>query len=297
MSMPFGDSGSGTGTTDSASIGSDQQTSGGSATLADSQQQSPQVTDSSGSGNNINPAWKDVLDKVPTQFHSVFTPKLKEWDQNYQQLARDYAPYKQFSQQGVKAETLQQAMTLYNLIDQNPQEIYRRLGEALGQFNQQVQQQGQQDQEQEFDYSPDEEDPQDGGQQQEDPRFVQMMQQMQMLQDQNNNFQQQYLTNQYSQQIDAEIKGLVQQHGQFDVQDVMNRFLAQMQRGEDPSITKAYQEQQTFIQNWQAAHQKAPAPQVLSPNGGMPTGQEQIPLKTQDDRVAAVKRMLTAQQE
>lgn len=237
-----------------------------------------------------NPAWKPVLEAIPSQFHGIVKPVLKQWDSNYGRLAESYAPYKEFSQQypTVNSEILQRAYTLYDTLDKNPQELYRRLGEYLG-VNANTTTPDTPEQVNIF------EDETTSEQQPTDPRYEALQQQVMQQQQQLQAFQQAQMADRYTQQLDSEIKQLQKAHGNFDVKDVMNRVLAQMQRGEEPSIQKAFQEQQSFIQMVMANSKPAP-PQVLSPGGGTPANTENLSIKTQDDRVNAFEAMLRAAQ-
>lgn len=234
-----------------------------------------------------NPYWNNLLGVVPEQFHSQVKPFLKEWDRNYGKLADSYAPYKTFAQQNVTPETLNNAYQVYNMLNQNPQEMYRRLGEMLGvspqqaqQVAQEVQQQQQQPESLYEDTSP---------QYQELlQRFNQMEQYQQQQQQQR---QQEQLTSQYSRQLDAEISQIKQQHPNVNVGDMMSRFLAQMQRGEEPSMQRAFAEQDAFVQSIISQQKPAP-PNVLAPGGGSVSGTEELSFKTQEDRTAAVEAML-----
>lgn len=251
-------------------------------------QQAHDQQQSSGSGDN--PAWNDLLSAVPTQFHSVVKPKLQEWDRNYSELAQNYAPYKTWSQQGVSQEQLKDAYQLYNQLNNNPQYVYDQLGRVLGTTTtQQQQQQKQKPLDESSDYEDDSEESQ--GSQEEDPRMQQMQQELEQLRQQNATTQQQVATTHFEKQIDTEIQTIKRQHGDFNVPDVMNRFLAQIQRGEQPSVTRAYEEQQGYNQ-WYQSQSRGPAPKVMSPNGGMPSATDTVSLKTSDDRVAAMKALI-----
>lgn len=258
--------------------------------------------DQLGSGKQQVPAgWEKILEPIPSQFHSVVTPVLKEWDKNYEALAQKYSRYKDFDQKGVDPTHLQNGLELYNLLSTNPQEVYRRLGTLLGVEGQIPDQQQ---------YQPEMEDSYQEEVEDSDNPYAQQMQQMrqqmdqvaqylqhqqQMQQQEQMQQQQDALTQRYEQQIDSEIKQIQSKNPNVNIEDLMTRYLAQIQRGIEPSISKAYEEQQAFVQQYMQGTGKT-APKVLSPGGGIPSNQEQISLKTTDDRVAAVKAMLRASQ-
>lgn len=83
-----------------------------------------------------HPAWKEILDLLPDEFHPLVTPKLKGWDDGvqtrFQNLQSQYEPYKPFIENEVDPEYLQQAIGLAAAIEQDPQRVYNALAEAYG---------------------------------------------------------------------------------------------------------------------------------------------------------------------
>lgn len=105
------------------------------STPAPTQQPSttPQPTQQPG---NVHPAWQPVLDKIPAGFHDVLRPHLQEWDRNvqqgYERIQSQYAPYKQFLDAKVDPGQIQQALQLVNLLNSDPESVYRSMGEHFG---------------------------------------------------------------------------------------------------------------------------------------------------------------------
>jgi len=83
-----------------------------------------------------HPAWQEILDVLPEEFHSIVTPKLKGWDDGvqtkFQSLQQQYEPYKPFIEQDVDAEIIQQSLQLAAAIEQDPERVYKALAEAYG---------------------------------------------------------------------------------------------------------------------------------------------------------------------
>jgi hypothetical protein len=93
----------------------------------------------SGEGNTDtggHPAWKEILDQLPEEFHPLVTPKLEAWDSGvqtrFQNLQSQYEPYKTFIEQEVDPDYLVQAAQLAAAIEQDPERVYKALAEAYG---------------------------------------------------------------------------------------------------------------------------------------------------------------------
>lgn len=92
-----------------------------------------------GSDNNDtggNPAWKDVLEALPSSLHSVVTPHLQKWDQSVQKrfetVQSQYNPYKQFVEQGIGAQDIEASLALRQIIDSDPRAFYDKMTEYYG---------------------------------------------------------------------------------------------------------------------------------------------------------------------
>ena len=291
--------------------------SGDGGTLAGTSQDGAYAGDSSGSDTGsqandsgsggytgkINPAWEPVLKVIPEQMHGLVTPHLRRWDDNYRALQAQYTPWKQgFVDRGYNADQMQNAATIFRMVNDNPQEFYRRLGEALGVSPQQAEQMVENENEGEDSYY--EEDQQQGIPPQLQQQLDQLTQQNQQLME---NFQQQQYNqqvNQYEQQLGSQVEQIRAANPNLDVQDLMNRYLVQIDtamnnpNAPQPDVMRAYQEQQSFIQNQIAAMGlRVPAPNVMSPGGGYPpSGPSNPQLRTQDERIKAVTDLINLRQ-
>lgn len=87
-----------------------------------------------------NPAWGDFLKDFPETMHPMVKQHLAKWDegvnQRINQVHSEWADFKPYKEAGVSAEVLQQAMGVFQAISDNPQEVYRILGESYGLANQ-----------------------------------------------------------------------------------------------------------------------------------------------------------------
>jgi len=100
--------------------------------------QEPSTTDSGESqagqeNSGGNPAWQPFLDALPSSLHSQVTPILSEWDKGVQQrfesIHEEYAPYKQYKEQGIDPDTISQALNLVNALNENPEQVWKSMGE------------------------------------------------------------------------------------------------------------------------------------------------------------------------
>ncbi len=83
-----------------------------------------------------HPAWKEILDQLPDEFHPLITPKLEAWDSGvqtrFQNLQQQYEPFKPFVEQEVDPEFIEQSLQLAAAIEQDPERVYKALAEAYG---------------------------------------------------------------------------------------------------------------------------------------------------------------------
>ena len=83
-----------------------------------------------------NPAWKDILTPVPEQFHPHLKGHLSRMEQYAQEAQQRFTPYKQFAENNITPEILQQGIQLMQAFNQNPRAIYDYLAQAYN-FQQQ----------------------------------------------------------------------------------------------------------------------------------------------------------------
>lgn len=328
MSQPSGDTGSqgldisgmsgnlgseGTDAAEQQGAQSAQQGQGGSESQAHGVSQAegmsaPDQSQTSTPGHN--PKWDKMLGKIPTEFHNIVADDLKQWDRNYGALAQQYAPWKQLVQQGITPEQASKAYQLYQTINMNPMEIYRRLGEALkdqlppqdNRSQQQVtqqQQQGQQGNAGEYEV-----EGQGNSEVTSSPEFQALQQQYnqlyQMVQGDISNRQLEQQTQSYEAQIEQTFQQIEAQNGPFDRADVLQRLAAQLQMGQEPNILKAYQDQQTLIQQYtqqqaQVNQQQVPnAPRVMPTSGGVPNNSSAVDLTSAEGRKQRFKELMDA---
>jgi uncharacterized protein YdcH (DUF465 family) len=257
-----------------------------------------------GSGTEVkdNPAWQEVYDLLPTEFHSLIQPKLKAWDDNFAKVQSQYSPYKPFLEKNVPFEALQTSMDFANLLNADPEAVYRELGRRFGfsgQGQQQVEEKKppvQEEQEELF-------EPQDLS---KNPQFAQLQQAYQQLeqriQQEDNSRQQYQLEQQTVSEINREWAALEAKTGSLpqDVKaEIIRRsiFIAD-QKGHDavPMISEGYQDYAGFVSRVRNQRANTSAPDVMSGNGAMPSAKKPMGKMTSDefeDHIAEMARALS----
>lgn len=220
----------------------------------------------------INPAWNEALEGIPEQFHEKLTSVYRKWDSNvdkrFNEVHSKYGAWDPIINQIGDPQQVQWAMNMLNALEQNPREVYDRIGEYF-RFNGQptpsgIEEQGRQNQ-----------------QQIDDPyqeRFSTLERQNQLLTD--------YLVQQREAQakaeadawLDSELTAAKKKHGDFDTDYV----LALMQKG--MSADEAAQQFKSLTQKWGAP---APAPLIMGPGGGIPNMNQDV-RKMKDREVSSL---------
>jgi hypothetical protein len=86
--------------------------------------------------NDNNPAWNDLLSKIPEDMHGDVTPILQDWDKGvqdrFQKVHSEYEPYKLFKENNVGQEDIQTALGVLRAIQEDPETVYKSLAESYG---------------------------------------------------------------------------------------------------------------------------------------------------------------------
>lgn len=87
--------------------------------------------------DSINPAWKNILDAVPPEFHPVIIPQLQEWDKGIQQKFADIRseydelkPYEAFVKNNIDPDYAQQAVLLADQLQRDPKQVLLQVNDA-----------------------------------------------------------------------------------------------------------------------------------------------------------------------
>lgn len=258
----------------------DPQDTGAPAEVSEPTGDISQATEQSGTsepqGDSLNPAWQPLLEKLPSEFAPIITPQLKEWDTKFeeqlQKVHSQYEPYKQFAEQQVPAEQLEQAFNLFQLINSNPELLYQQMQEFYG-FGGQGQEdpnnQGQQavGGEEPFDFnSPDADILQH-------PKVKELFENQQALAQAFVSQQEKEQLAAAEAQVETELAAVKEKYPNMD-----ELLIFQTAAGGNMSLAQAaelldHQYQQMLAQSRQ------PAPRVFSANGGLPAAQQPDPRK------------------
>lgn len=96
------------------------------------EQSQPVGQGSESSESEYSPFASDFLTRIPENDRAVVERYIKQWDsgvtRRFQDIHGQYAPYKQLGE----VEELQKAVGLVSLLDEQPENFYKALGEQLG---------------------------------------------------------------------------------------------------------------------------------------------------------------------
>jgi hypothetical protein len=84
-------------------------------------------------GTGINPNFQPLLSDIPQDLHSKVLPHLQQWDKGvqdrFEKLQSGYAPWKPILSSGATPDMVQNGLNLVNLLETNPEGLYRALVE------------------------------------------------------------------------------------------------------------------------------------------------------------------------
>lgn len=219
-----------------------------------------------------NPAWDNLLGKLPEQYRQAILPELKTWDQNYdsgiQKVHSQYEPWKAFADNGVEPDEVNNAMLVWQAMNDDPQKFIKTVMDyyqfspdgGQGQNPQQPQ-----------DENSDDGIPYDVAQ---DPRFQQMEQMVQLL---SQNAMTQY-ESQTAAQVENEVAQMFtdaqQRHGEFDEAYVAQLLMVNEDMDIDTAIQMQRERDQQIVQNYRSPGQNAPV--LMGGGGGVPSQQTRV---------------------
>lgn len=208
-----------------------------------------------------NPAWNDVLSKLPEEFHPLVTPEFQKWDQAAQQriesVNSQFEAFKPFVENDIPVTELEQGLRLMYEINQNPQAVYAALGEAYGLSPAQI----------DAIEGSDEGDDTDDGEPQnfQDPRFDQLQEGFELVAQNLLDQHQAKLDAEAETELDQKLEALTEQHGKFDERYVLSLVAA----NEDVTLEQAVESYKQMVQNVLQGNPRPFAPNVMgSSNGG-----------------------------
>lgn len=220
-----------------------------------------------GDASGINPAWNDVLSAVPEDVHSQITPHLRNWDQNFQRVQSDFAPYKEFKEANISPDQIRMGMGIMQALEQNPKQVYDLLQQQFN-FGSETGQGETEDAppNEELDNLPDSVKQQLG-------LIPELQKQLETVMNWAVGQQSASSEAQEDEALDNLITGLKSQHGEFDERYV----LSLMQAGVDPQ--DAIKEYNSFVEKVSMDAQRPRAPKILGSGGIVPGEQALDPRK------------------
>jgi cell division protein ZapA (FtsZ GTPase activity inhibitor) len=218
----------------------------------------------------------------------MVTPTLRDWDNKFkeqlQQVQSQYEPYKPFLDNQVPPEALEQAYGLYNLINENPELVFKQMQEFYG-FGDQGQAAGSENEgeEETFDFNSPEADIT------QHPKFQELLQNQQMLAQVLVQKDEQERYGQITNEIETELAGIKEKSP--DIDELM---LFQLAVGAGITLTQAAEQLGNFTEHVRTESRR-PAPNVFS-GGGVPAQQIPDPAKMSDKETKqTVAAILAAQ--
>jgi hypothetical protein len=209
-----------------------------------------------GGATGYNPAWAEALDGIPQEYHEKLASVYKKWDSNvdkrFEQVHSKYGQWDPIINTVGDPQQVQWAVNMLNALEQNPREVYDRIGEYFrfnGQPTPGTDEQGRQNQQQ----------------QEDDPykdRFATLERQNQLLTDYLSQQREQQMQAEADRWLDSELTSAKKKHGDFD-EDYVVALMQHRGLSADDAVAH-FKSMQT---KWGAP---APAPLIMGPGGGIP---------------------------
>lgn len=252
-------------------------------------------TSSEDSGGG-NPAWSTLLEKLPTQLHTIVKPVLSDWDKNYQGVQSKYSevqskfePYSQFAENEIDPDTINQALQIMSLIEVDPQAFHTQLGEYYAdQWGQGQQGQGQQIDDESYGFDAD----QKQFDLEQDPKFQEYANSQQAIVEYLASTIEQQQQMEADAQVESELNAVKSQYGSIDEQLLFSIAVA----NNIPLAEAAKQLNDRITTIRQQPRADANAPQVFSPNGGGVPSSQPDPAKMSSKETRALVAQILAQQ-
>lgn len=221
-----------------------------------------------------NPAWNEVLSLLPEQFHGPVTQHFQKWDQAANSRVeaanakvKEYEAYAPFVEHGIEFDTLSQGLNLMHTLNNDPQSLYDALRETYGLTHKEAVEAAEELVEEVSDEST------------PNPK-------LQQLEDGFNVLAQAYLTEQEAKnnaavdaQLESELTALKKEHGEFDVDFVLDRVLARSTEDSTYPLSDAVKDYKNMVDSIIQQNPRPFAPRVL---GGTSGGGSGLPSQATD---------------
>jgi hypothetical protein len=209
-----------------------------------------------------HPAWQQILDQIPSEYHEAVIPTLQRWDsgvsRRFQRIHDEYAPYKELGE--FEPDSIKEAMNVYNALNNDPAATWEAIGRVYGLSPQQVSQAASDDEDFDMDDLPAPIRERLNRLDEHDRTLVQLSQQIQQQQQASQQEQEDEALEEY-------LDDLREEYGDFDEEYVVGLIAAGLD-GED--AVERFQELINDIANNTEIEQSPRYPQVMSGGGGVP---------------------------
>lgn len=236
----------------------------------------------------VNPAWEEMLGKVPEEFHTVLTPTLSEWDKNFQKVQQEYAPFKDFVENNIPVETIQQSLQIRDLLENNPRGVYDFLQSQYNYGAQEAEKPGPPEEE-EYNYD-------EASDVSSHPKFRELSQQVEGFQQYFQQQQQKEIEQNVQREIESEYQKIAETYagGKLDEQTKIDIARLAMGAG-DNNLQNAAKDYFTRFRT--PARASDSAPPVMRGTSRVPKGmtpEDIAQISDPDKRIAAIASMMQA---
>jgi len=240
----------------------------------------------------LNPAWSNLLSRVPQGLHQQIIPELRQWDQNYdqgiQKVHSQYAAYKPFVEQQIDPSALNEGYLIRQALEENPMAVVQamiqhyqlQLPTEQGQPN--PDEESNDEDEALFDVT-------------QHPEFQRMKQMVELMGQHTLMSTQQQQEAQEDAALDQLFTQAQEKHGDFDEDWVLKTlYFGGVENPTEQDIDNAiasYQEHvNNIVQNYRSPSQNAPV--IMGGGGGLPSQQTPVGQMTGKDRRALIVQTL-----
>lgn len=247
-----------------------------------------ETTEETSSGDN--PSWQELYGVLPDSLHSVVAPVLKKWEsgtqakfEQYAESQKAYEPYQQFIDNGVQSSQIEQALSIAQMIDTDPQGFMVKMNEFFGDKDPQTKIEPVVKEREAFDTNTSAE-PYDLS---ADVNFKKISDQQDVIA----GYLSQQVAKEEAAKADAELStqvdNMTKKYGAFDEDYVFGKVMA---GAEMEDAVKSYVSLVTGIRSKPTAD--ANLPNILSPTGGLPSEQVNVTEMSPKERRAYVMSIL-----
>jgi len=233
-----------------------------------------------------HPAWRQILDTIPEEYHDQIIPTLQDWDRGvsrrFQRIHDEYAPYKDLGD--IEPDSIKEALNVYNALTTNPAETWEAIGRVYGLSPQQVSQAASQDEDFDLEDLP---APIRERLNRLDEHDRTLMQLSQQIQQQNARSEEQA----EDEALEEYLEELREEYGEFD-EDYVVGLIASGMDGED-AVGRFQALLHDIASNIEFDEPKQNYPQVMSGGGGVPDyGQVDTSKMSNQDTQALIAEIL-----